>query len=247
MNEFFKVMADLCFGESLGLLDNSEYSPWVEAIFGGFKAMQLAYVSRDYPSLAPLFNLLIPQSLQKKRQEHFQYSIDRVNNRLHADTDRPDIWTLVLRHQEKGNGLTNAQMHSNSSLFMVAGTETTATLLSGLTDLLLKNPDKLAALTSEIRNSFGATDELNINNLQRLTYLQACLNEGLRMYPPTPLGAPRIVPEGGNIVCNEFLPAGVGSPKVAWGLTTAANHCLIDKCVCELLGCLPFRRQLLRA
>lgn len=247
MNEIFKVMADLCFGESLGLLDNSEYSPWVEAIFGGFKAMQLAHVSRDYPSLAPLFNLLIPQSLQKKRQEHFQYSIDRVNNRLHAHTDRPDIWTLVLRHQEKGNGLTNAQMHSNSSLFMVAGTETTATLLSGLTDLLLKNPDKLAALTSEIRNSFGATDELNINNLQRLTYLQACLNEGLRMYPPTPLGAPRIVPEGGNIVCNEFLPAGVGSPIVAWGLTTAANHCLLDKCVRELLGCLPFRRQLLRA
>ncbi|KAB2571304.1 Cytochrome P450 monooxygenase rdc4 [Lasiodiplodia theobromae] len=220
----FDVMGDLCFGQSLGLLEDSEYSPWVKAIFEGFKALQLAGASRDYPFFAPLLDLLIPRSLQKKRQDHFQYSADRVNKRLNTNTDRPDIWTLVLRHQEKGNGLSMAQMHSNASLFMVAGTETTATLLSGLTDLLLKHPDKLAILTAEIRNSVTTTDELTINNLQRLTYLQACLTEGLRLYPPTPLGSPRIVPEGGNVICNEFLPAGTNICVNYWAAFRCADN-----------------------
>ncbi|KAK5019787.1 hypothetical protein LTR16_012675, partial [Cryomyces antarcticus] len=84
---------------------------------------------------------LLPKSLGEKRIQHFKYSTDRVDRRLATPTDRPDIWTLVLNNQEKeGKGLSVKEMHSNASLFMVAGTETTATLLSGLTYYLLKNP-----------------------------------------------------------------------------------------------------------
>ncbi|KAK1455790.1 averantin oxidoreductase [Colletotrichum melonis] len=65
---------------------------------------------------------------------------------------------------------------------MIAGTETTATLLSVLTFLLCRNADKLRILCKEIRSLH--LQDLNIINLQRLPYLNACLEEGLRMYPP---------------------------------------------------------------
>ena len=76
------------------------------------------------------------------------------------------------------------KLESNSMILIIAGSETTATLLSGVTYLLLTNPQALATLTKEVRSAFQSEDDININSVSRLTYMLACLNEALRMYPP---------------------------------------------------------------
>ncbi len=40
-------------------------------------------------------------------------------------------------------------------------------------------------------------------------YLNAVIEEGLRIAPPFPAGLPRVVPPGGDTVCGEWLEAGV--------------------------------------
>lgn len=82
---------------------------------------------------------------------------------------------------------------------MIAGTETTATLLSGLTYYLLSNPSKLRKLVNEIRSTFASESDISIERLQALPYLNACLEEGLRMYPPVSNGLARITPPGAPI------------------------------------------------
>jgi cytochrome P450 len=91
---------------------------------------------------------------------------------------------------------------------MTGGTETMSTLLAGLTFNLCKNPEKLQRLVREIR-SFGSSDEFTMVNLSGLQYLNACIQESLRLYPPVPEGLPRIVPNGGVKICDVFVPAGV--------------------------------------
>lgn len=74
---------------------------------------------------------------------------------------------------------------------------------------LLKEPDLMHRLQSEIRtcfSSYGDIDALSTNNL---ALLGAVIQEALRMYPPLPLGLPRIVPQGGDTVDGHYLPAGV--------------------------------------
>lgn len=66
---------------------------------------------------------------------------------------------------------------------MIAGTETTATALSGLTYLLLKHPDKLERLVDEIRSVHNAKS-LTGDDLKQMKYLQACLEECLRSIRP---------------------------------------------------------------
>jgi cytochrome P450 len=92
---------------------------------------------------------------------------------------------------------------------MSAGTETTATELSGLTFMLLKNQDKLKRLTDEIRSSFSSIEGMTMTSLSRLDYLGACIEEGLRLYPPVPVGLARIVPQGGAYVCGRWVSGGV--------------------------------------
>lgn len=88
----------------------------------------------------------------------------------------------------------------------MAGAETTATLLSGATYFLLNNPEAMKKLSDEVRQAFQSEDEITFNAVSSLPYLKACIEEGLRLYPPTPGGLPRTVPEGGATVCGNYVP-----------------------------------------
>jgi cytochrome P450 len=116
-------------------------------------------------------------------------------------------------HANSVQGLSREEMHSNANLFMIAGTETTATLLSGVTYHLLQNPAVLSAVVTEIRGTFASSEEINMQGLQQLKYLSACLQEGLRIYPPVPRGLPRKTPPQGAEILGEKIPGNVsGNP-----------------------------------
>ena len=208
----FDIMADLTFGEPLNLLQESEYTPWVAAIFGHAKIVSMSLVVRQW-GLERLVQMCLPAKVLEQSKVHMSFSSDRVDARLAKKTDRPDIWTYVLRHSEdeenKGKGLQPTEMHSNGALFMTAGTETTATQLSGLTYYLLKHPDKMARLVNEIRTGFTSFDDMHMNELSKLPYLNACLEEGLRIYPPVPGILTRIVPREGAKVAGRWVSGGV--------------------------------------
>jgi cytochrome P450 len=86
--------------------------------------------------------------------------------------------------QEGDQALSLGDMHANSDLFMIAGTETTATLVSGLFYFLLMNLDKMKKLQDEIRAFFKEREDMSMVHLAQLKYLNVCIEEGLRMYPP---------------------------------------------------------------
>ncbi|KAJ2991739.1 hypothetical protein NUW58_g2408 [Xylaria curta] len=81
-------------------------------------------------------------------------------------------------------------------------------LLTGTIYYLLKNPEKLSILTKEIRERFKSNEEITFEALTRLEFLNACLREGLRIFPPIPSAAPREIAVGGNIVMGKRLPVG---------------------------------------
>ena len=101
---------------------------------------------------------------------------------------------------------------------------------------LLKTPKALEKLNKDIRGAFQAQADITLQKLADQEYLHACLEEGLRIYPPVPAVLPRLVPAGGAIVCGKFVPEGVStyhsiplptltSSEISLGVTQwAANH-----------------------
>ena len=111
-------MADLCFGESLGQLENSEYNPWVKAVFAYVNILSLTRVCRSWPGVTRLLNALLPAETKKRRAMHMKFSSERVDKRMARKTDRPDIWTFVTKHsQDEEKKLTRSQLHSNGQFF----------------------------------------------------------------------------------------------------------------------------------
>ncbi|KAH6535231.1 hypothetical protein HBI81_072700 [Parastagonospora nodorum] len=204
----FDVMADLTFGEDLGQLRNSTYNDWVGSTFYVAKFLALNGIINAW-GLAGVLNLIMPASLKAKRDHHKEFVVEKVDRRLAQNTTRPDIWTYVMKKsKDGGETLSTTEMHNNGSTFMGAGTETVATELSGLTYMLLKNPDKMHRLKSEIRGAFKHLDDMTTTKLSQLEYLQACIDEGLRLYPPLPTGTQRVKPVGGAMVCGRWVPSG---------------------------------------
>lgn len=103
------------------------------------------------------------------------------------------------------------ELEGNSSILIIAGSETTATLLSGLVYLLLKCPEKMKKLVDEVRSTFQDEGEIDLTSVNKLPYMVACIEEALRMYPPVPTGLPRVVPEGGATISGHFVPENVSS------------------------------------
>lgn len=77
-----------------------------------------------------------------------------------------------------------------------------------MTYYLLAAPDKLRILVDEIRSSFSCDGDITMERLARLTYLNACIQEGLRIHPPLAIGSPREIPEGGNTILGRWMPPG---------------------------------------
>lgn len=73
--------------------------------------------------------------------------------------------------------LTREDMYANLQIFMAAGTETTATTLSGLTYQLLLSRDKLGKITSHVRHTFKRNSDINATTLAGMEYLNASIDE----------------------------------------------------------------------
>lgn len=231
----FDIIGDLAFGESFGCLQKSDYHPWVTMIFSMIKAGAVFQASAYFPPLKKLFISMIPKSVMAKREAHIRLTREKVMRRQAVEKERPDFFGEILKKQSEyvrlvspslcgfhGHGplttfaqkMSLEELESNGNILIIGGSETTATLLSGVTYFLLTNPHVLGKLEDEVRSTFKNEDEIDIVSVNKLTYMLACLDEALRMYPPTPLGLPRVVPQGGELINGQYVPEKVSPVKI---------------------------------
>ena len=151
----------------------------------------------------------IPSDLRKRRADHLAYSRKKVLKRLQdTKSERRDFIYYILKQSEHYD-LSQDEVIVNAALFIVAGSETTATLLCGLMNQLLRNRDIFEKLKAEIRGAFKSEDEICLAKVMELPYLTACLEENLRVFPPAPIGFLRSINPGGDTIDGQFLPGGV--------------------------------------
>lgn len=131
---------------------------------------------------------------------------------MERKTDHIDF---IVKLVEPGNGVSEEEMVANAELLVGAGSETTATLLSGAVYLLLQNPSTMDRLSKEVRTTFNHESEITFKTLGDLKYMDGVINESLRMYPPVPGRLPRRVPVGGDEIIGRYVPGDVSSRFVA--------------------------------
>jgi len=203
----FGLIGDLAFGESFGCLETTRMHPWIESLFANLKtAVTITSLKRN--KLGFLLPLVISKRLLYARAENYRYSSEQVEKRVKYDKDRGDFLDCALKHgnpekaidEVTAKGMTMEEFKPNAFSLVLGGSETTATLLSGMVFQLLCNPRALERAAKEIREKFASIQEITFASTAQLSYMLAVLDEAMRVYPPVPILPGRIVPEGGDTV-----------------------------------------------
>jgi cytochrome P450 len=140
--------------------------------------------------------------------------VDR--HRTGAQRGADDLLTLLLdaRDEDTGAPMSDRQVRDEVVTFIAAGHETTATALSWLWVCLSRYPEARARVYAEVDELLQGRPP-TFEDVDRLRYTRAAIQEALRFYPPVWLAARRAVhddaidgvpvPAGSNIAILIYL------------------------------------------
>ncbi|KAG8947319.1 hypothetical protein FRC04_010895 [Tulasnella sp. 424] len=137
-------------------------------------------------------------------------AIAAVNRRLTNPTDRVDLLTRLQEGKDdSGQPLGKEELTAEALTQLIAGSDTTSNSSCAIIYYLARSPRALSKLQQELDEALGESNDIPwFEQLKKLPYLEACINEGLRLHSTSSLGLPRSVPAGGLTVCGKFFPEG---------------------------------------
>ncbi|KAM5486464.1 hypothetical protein MaudMau93_004987 [Microsporum audouinii] len=137
------------------------------------------------------------------------FTADIVNNRralIQGGGEPPhDLLQKLVEASDDhiGSEFRRSDVQDEATVFLAAGSETAANAQLFTLIMLVKNPDKLAKLYEEIDHWYPACDSRPADceySLSGMVYLQACIDEAMRLVPAQATGSPRQCPTDQNIL-----------------------------------------------
>ncbi|RDW70984.1 hypothetical protein BP6252_07547 [Coleophoma cylindrospora] len=194
------VMSATSFGGSFGLVKSNDSHlkdlfinrMQKTAIFGQLPFLQ--YIP-FFPGFDPALDILVNDIIAKRRAENGSKKRDLLQIFLDANQENPLSFT-------------EAHIVEEMRLFMIAGSDTTSMQATFAILLLLNNEAKLKLLVEELYKAFPSrSDAITFANTQELEYLNAVINEAMRVMPIVTSGLPRVTSDA--VVLNDYeIPPG---------------------------------------
>jgi cytochrome P450 len=207
----FDIFGEFGFGESFGCLQEGRYHQWTRLLFSMPKHGMLRIASSYYTIFTPFLLYFFPPALVRQLKDHWQLCIDRVQSRiaLGAKVESKDLLSYILRNEDTAQAMTIPEMEATGYILIFAGAETTSSVLSAAFCYLTHHPDKMRKLAAEVRQAFQARDEIKFRSTAGLPYLNAVIQETMRLAPPVTGGGARVVDTDGYTICGQPVPKGV--------------------------------------
>jgi cytochrome P450 len=108
-----------------------------------------------------------------------------VEERIQSNSTQNDLLDMLLetRYEDTGEAMSTQQLIDEIKILFIAGHETTANALTFTLQLLGNHPDIQQRILEELIDIESQTGDV-IEQLQKMTYTNAVINESMRLYPP---------------------------------------------------------------
>lgn len=108
-----------------------------------------------------------------------------VEERKKSKEHHNDLLDMLLetRYEDTGEPMSTQQLIDEIKILFIAGHETTANALTFTLHLLANHPEIQQKVLDEITEIEAQTNDV-VEQLQKMTYINAVINESMRLYPP---------------------------------------------------------------
>lgn len=194
---------------------------WLRLFRDNVKAASAAIALRRLPKpVTMLIDLLLGRLIRMARRRYLDVVNTFVTERMEiheimsqqkqaGEKQQPDDWFSFVIELGKQDNETKYFYPSQASSLVVGGTEAISQWTAAVLYYLACNPDKAKILQEEVRSAFSGPDDdkdIDFESTKTLHYLVATVEEGLRIYPPSAFGLPRVSP--GAMVDGHHIPKG---------------------------------------
>lgn len=200
----------LIFDDSFGCLESGTAHPIMHTIFHTIEPAVYASALHRF-GLWKLINPLIPPQLKALERKLYTSAYAVADKRIARGVGAGSSDLLEHLMCQKGNKIwTDDGLRANGLHFIIAGAETVAFALTGIMWLLCTHPKSLEELQHELGSAISSDGDVDTAVLSTLPFLGAVIWEGLRLFPPGALNAPRLIShEHGQMVSGHFVPFNV--------------------------------------
>ncbi|KAJ9613240.1 hypothetical protein H2200_003182 [Cladophialophora chaetospira] len=212
------IISALSLGEPFGFLDKDEdLYEYIETLTGNFPAM-------TFMSAVPILSRLMRvPSVQRALAPSVKDRIgmgrlkavvrEKISRRFSGEKDdRQDMIQSFIKH-----GLSQGEIEDDSMLQIMAGSDTTATILRVAFIYIISNPRIYRELQRECDAANVPENEIITNERAlQLPYLIAVIQEALRYHPAASGHGPRIVPPQGDTHNGVYIPPGTVITVCTW-------------------------------
>ncbi|CAI5463164.1 unnamed protein product [Closterium sp. Yama58-4] len=122
----------------------------------------------------------------------------RGDDEEYVNESDPSILRFLLASREE---VSSVQLRDDLLSMLVAGHETTGSVLTWTVYLLAQHPEKMVKAQEEAERVLGGKSHPSLADTRELKYLTRCINESMRLYPHPPILIRRAV-------VSDVLPGG---------------------------------------
>jgi cytochrome P450 len=233
------IISKIAFGQTFGFLERDE-DPfgYLENLKQFLPAIIVFGVYTELTKILKisLMKAALPKSTDKRGLGRVMgFAKERVDERFGPKpVVRQDMLGSFIKH-----GLTQEELESETLTQITAGSDSTASSLRLTLHFICTAPPILERLLAEVEAAIAAGQIsrpiIKDSEARQLPYLQACIKEGLRVYPPVTGLMAKLVPKDGVTIdvdgTDKFVPPGV---QIAWNSWGMMRHQSIFGPDCEI-------------
>ncbi|XP_063977908.1 cytochrome P450 9e2-like [Diachasmimorpha longicaudata] len=148
---------------------------------GGFNLVKM-FLAKRLPILRQYFDMkIVSDDIEKFFTELVK---DTIATREAEGITRTDMIQLMMEARNNGDVLTIPEMTAQAFVFFFGGFESTSTFMCFVMQMLAENPEIQERLQCEVDQLFDKErDDPSYEAVNNMVYLDAVVNETLRLYP----------------------------------------------------------------
>ncbi|KZP14951.1 cytochrome P450 [Athelia psychrophila] len=202
----FDLMSDMAFGGGSEMLHEGDKDGVLRALDNSTTLM----TAMGHSPWVGQYHNILPVGSEKRRFRDF--CVNRAKIRMRQGSMTKDVFHYLLNEDgSDANPPSPMEAISDSVLVIIAGSDTTSTVLSSLFWFIMCNPTTYRRLQDEIDTVFPpGVIALDTSKHLDMHYLNAVINETLRLFPAVLSGSQRVVDKSDGVVAfgSHVIPEG---------------------------------------